>query len=105
MSSWPLRSSTARRSGRKRAMTEHDGAPVRSASMMVAARVINLGLGLLSIPVLIRYLGGDAFAAWALLLALSVGFSTLELAMGPTLIRFLTLPMHDASHVEARTLV
>src|SRR6185295_18515532 len=75
---------------------------VQSASLMASSRLANLFIGLLTIPVLIRYLGGESFAAWAVLLALSAGFSLLELGMPTTMVRFLAVPARDGSWTEAR---
>jgi len=55
---------------------------------MVATRLVNLALGLVSIPILIRYLTGTGFAAWALLLALAAGFSLLDLGLSRSAVRF-----------------
>ncbi len=55
--------------------------------MLVVARIVNMALGLAVIPVLIHYLGGDGFAAWALLLAISAAFALLELGMSPTYVK------------------
>ena len=44
-----------------------------------AARVANLLLGLAMIPILLHYLGGEAFASWAILWATGVVFATLDL--------------------------
>lgn len=76
--------------------------PLRSAALMVGARVVNMAVGLVTIPVLIRYLGGNGFAAWAILLALASGLALLEIGMGPTLVRFLALPIQQARWQEGR---
>lgn len=72
---------------------------------MIGARVINLAIGLIAIPVLIRYLGGGGFAAWALLLALGAGFSILEMGMPTAIVRFLAVPTPAGPSDAARTLV
>jgi O-antigen/teichoic acid export membrane protein len=79
--------------------------PVRSAALMVGTRMVNIAVGLLTIPVLIRYLGGDGFAAWAILLATGAAFALLEVGMGPTAVRFLSLPARDQNWNEGRRLL
>jgi O-antigen/teichoic acid export membrane protein len=69
---------------------------------MVAARLVNMAVGLLTLPVLIRFLGGEAFAAWALLLALAGGFSLLELGMPPAVVRMLARPLQQDDRGGAR---
>ena len=54
---------------------------------LVAARIGNMVLGLAVIPVLIHYLGGNGFAAWALLLAISIAFTLLEMGMALTYVK------------------
>jgi O-antigen/teichoic acid export membrane protein len=83
-------------------MVDAPRAPAHPAAMMVAARLVNMAVGLLTIPVLIRYLGGEGFAAWAILLALAAGFSLLEMGMAPTAVRFLALPVRDHDWNQAR---
>ena len=72
---------------------------------MVATRLVNMAVGLVSIPVLIRYLGGNTFAAWALLLALSAAFSLLELGMSSIVVRFVALPASNRDWGEGRLLI
>ena len=57
------------------------------AGLLVSARIGNMVVGLGMIPVLIHFLGGDGFAAWALLLATSAAFSALEIGMALTFVR------------------
>jgi O-antigen/teichoic acid export membrane protein len=85
-------------------MTGTQPGALQSASLMASSRVVSLFIGLLSIPVLIRYLGGEGFAAWAVLLALSAGFSLLELGMPTTMVRFLAVPARDGNWAESRAL-
>lgn len=73
-------------------MSDSDPNVTRPAALMIAARTANIAAALVTIPVLIRYLGGNGFAAWAVLLALGAGFSTMEIGMAPTVMRFLALP-------------
>lgn len=56
-------------------------------ALLVVARIANLMLGLAVIPVLIHYLGGDGFAAWALLLAIGAALALLELGMALTYVK------------------
>lgn len=71
---------------------------------MTGARLINLAMGLIAIPVLIRYLGGTGFGAWAVLLALSAGFSLLEFGMPTAIVRFLAVPVRNEDWEEARSI-
>ncbi len=57
-------------------------------TVMVACRMGSLAVGLLMIPLLLHYLGGDQFAAWALYVAVGLAFSTFESASSNTLVRF-----------------
>jgi O-antigen/teichoic acid export membrane protein len=58
------------------------------AGLLVSARVANMAVGLGMIPLLIHFLGGDGFAAWALLLAASAVFSALEIGMPLAFVKF-----------------
>ncbi len=58
------------------------------AGLLVSARVANMAVGLGMIPLLIHFLGGDGFAAWALLLAASAAFSALEIGMPLAFVKF-----------------
>jgi O-antigen/teichoic acid export membrane protein len=60
----------------------------RPAGVLVLARVANVGVGLVTIPVLIHFLGGDGFAAWAIMLAISAAFTALEIGMAPTFVKY-----------------
>lgn len=59
----------------------------RPAGMLVLARVANVGVGLATLPVLIHFLGGEGFAAWAILLAISAAATALEIGMAPTFVK------------------
>jgi O-antigen/teichoic acid export membrane protein len=59
----------------------------RPAGALVLARLANVGVGVVTIPVLIHYLGGGGFAAWAIALAIAAAFSALELGMAPTYVK------------------
>lgn len=54
---------------------------------LLVARLANMAVGLAVIPLLIHYLGGEGFAAWAVLLALGAVFSLIECGMGLTFIK------------------
>jgi O-antigen/teichoic acid export membrane protein len=56
------------------------------ALFMTAGRALNLGLGFVMVPLLIRQLGGEGFTAWALLLSCSAVFSVLDVGI-PTAFR------------------
>jgi len=77
---------------------------VGPAALMMMARLVNMGVGLVSIPILIHYLGGTGFAAWAILLALGVAFSLLEIGT-TTVVRFLVLPAAKCDWMEVRSLL
>lgn len=85
-------------------MADTHQTPAHSAALMVGSRVVNMAIGLLTIPVLIRYLGGSGFASWAILLAVSAGFSLLEFGMPSTVVRFLALPARDGDWHAGRRL-
>jgi O-antigen/teichoic acid export membrane protein len=72
-------------------MAETGPTAMPPAMLMVGSRLVNMALGLLMIPVLIRYLGGTGFAAWAIYLAMAAAFSMLEIGMSQTSIRFMAL--------------
>jgi O-antigen/teichoic acid export membrane protein len=53
----------------------------------MAARLVNMAVGLAMIPLLIHLLGGRGFAAWAILLSCSAVFNELQLGMHTALVR------------------
>jgi O-antigen/teichoic acid export membrane protein len=55
--------------------------------LYVAARLVNMVLGFAMIPLLIHSLGGQGFAAWAILLSCSAVFNELQLGMHGALVR------------------
>jgi O-antigen/teichoic acid export membrane protein len=57
------------------------------AGLLVLARIANIVVGLGMIPLLIHSLGGNGFAAWALLLASGAAFSVLEVGMPLTFVK------------------
>ena len=67
-------------------------APVR---LLVTTRIANMVAGLFLIPVLIHYLGGEGFAAWAILLATSAVFFLLSMGMPPTLVKYMAVPIRE----------
>src|SRR6185369_12064195 len=71
-----------------------------SAGLLVTARVLNMGAGLLMIPILIKVLRPAGFGAWAVLLAASIAFSTLEMGMPSTLVKHSALPIQNADRAE-----
>lgn len=77
---------------------------VGPAALMILARLVNMAVGLVSIPILIHYLGGTGFAAWAIFLALGAGFSLLEIGT-TTVVRFLVLPAAKSDWMEVRSLL
>lgn len=85
-------------------MAEGQQGALHSASLMVGARLINMAVGLISIPVMIRYLGGTGFAAWAVLLALAAGFSLLELGMPTAIVRLSAVPAQEGNLQETRSI-
>lgn len=70
------------------------------AFLIGGTRIVNLAVGLLTIPLLIHYLGGVGFAAWAILLAVAGVLSTLELGMPSAVVKFLAAPIQDGERGE-----
>lgn len=64
-------------------------------SLLVGSRIVNTVIGLAVMPVLIYKLGGDGFAAWAILLALAAAFSLFELGAAPTYVKFVAPLVHS----------
>ncbi len=85
-------------------MVDSRNGVVGPAALMILARLVNMAVGLVSIPILIHYLGGTGFAAWAIFLALGAGFSLLEIG-GATVVRFLVLPAAKCDWMEVRSLL
>lgn len=85
-------------------MAEMQQSALHSAALMVGTRLVNMAVGLIAIPVLIRYLGGTGFAAWAVLLALAAGFSLLEFGMPTAIVRFASVPAQDGNWKEVRSI-
>jgi O-antigen/teichoic acid export membrane protein len=68
------------------------------AGLFIAARLINMVVGLAMIPLLIHFLGGIGFATWAILLSCSVVFSELQLGIPAALVREVAVrPDHEAA--------
>lgn len=65
------------------------------AGLMVGARLANVVAGMATVPILLHFLGGEAFGAWAILLAIGFAFSALEMGMAPTFVK------HAAPLVQA----
>ena len=63
-------------------------------TLLVVGRIVNTVIGLAVMPILIYKLGGDGFAAWALLLALAAAFSLFELGAAPTYVKFVAPLVH-----------
>jgi len=59
----------------------------RPAGILIFARMASVAVVLVTTPVLIHFLGGDGFAAWAILLATAAAFTALEVGMAPTFIQ------------------
>jgi len=57
------------------------------AGLFIAARLINIVVGLAMIPLLIHFLGGIGFATWAILLSCSAVFTQLQLGIPTALVR------------------
>lgn len=80
------------------------------AGLLVFARIANVVVGLATIPVFIHFLGGEGFAAWALMLATSAAYTALEIGMAPTYVKH-AAPMiqqadwHGASVVLASAML
>ena len=72
------------------------------ASLFIAARLVNMAVGLVMIPVLVHSLGGRDFAAWAILLSCSVVFNELQLGMHTALVRAVAVADRAETEVIAR---
>jgi O-antigen/teichoic acid export membrane protein len=70
------------------------------AGLMISARLANMVAGLITVPVLLHFLGGEGFAAWAILLACSAAF-ILELGMSRTLVKHLAWPIQTRDRARA----
>lgn len=68
---------------------------------MSATRVVNILLGVLMIPVLIRYLGGEGFAAWALFLSVGMAFSILDIGMPSSIIKYMAVSLDEKDNAQA----
>lgn len=68
---------------------------------MSATRVVNILLGVLMIPVLIRYLGGEGFAAWALFMSVGMAFSILDIGMPSSLIKYMAVCLDEKDNAQA----
>jgi O-antigen/teichoic acid export membrane protein len=73
-----------------------------AAGLYVSARVVSMTVGLATIPVLVHSLGGEGFAAWALLLSCSVVFSELHLGVYPALMRAIAAADHSGEQGVSR---
>ena len=60
-----------------------------------AARVANLLVGLAMIPLLLHSLGGEGFAAWAILWATGVVFATLDLGTSSVLRKEVAIALNE----------
>jgi O-antigen/teichoic acid export membrane protein len=72
------------------------------ASLFVAARVVNMLVGLAMIPLLIHSLGGQGFAAWAILLSCSAVFGELQLGIHTALVREVAITDRSAGVAVSR---
>lgn len=66
---------------------------VRGALAVSASRAVTMALALVGVPLLLAGLGREGFGAWAVLIGGVAFLGVLELGAGPTLIRFLAVPM------------
>jgi O-antigen/teichoic acid export membrane protein len=72
-----------------------DSGPSWPPLVLIGSRILSMMVVLASIPVLIHFLGGEGFAAWAVLLAASVVCSVLEMGMSLTFVRHAVPPLHE----------
>ncbi len=75
------------------------------AALMIGARVLSLGMGIITIPFLNNSLGSIAFAGWALLLAMAVGFSLLDCGAKNIIPQFLAEPASTGQWRQARAIL
>lgn len=73
------------------------------AARMMAARMASMALGLLATPILIRYLGGNGYATWAVLWAVGAAFSLIEAGMLIATVRFIATPIANRDWIQVRT--
>jgi O-antigen/teichoic acid export membrane protein len=71
------------------------------ALLLVGTRILNMGMGLVMVPVLIHALGSRGFGAWAILLGCAAVFGELEIGMPAALVRGLALPLRTPPSREA----
>jgi len=57
-------------------------------ALISASRVISMFIGLLMVPLLLHFLGGEGFAAWAIFWGISVVFAALQAGMPGAVVRF-----------------
>lgn len=69
----------------------------RNGAWLLGTRMITMGIGLLSLPILMSALGLLNFGAWAVLLGGTFAFGTLELGMSSAVMRWATLAMMPES--------
>ncbi len=73
-------------------------------ALVNAGRILGVLVVFVTIPVLIRYLGGVGFASWGILLALSAVFSTLELGIPAAVVRLVGAANRDGNQAEIQRL-
>jgi len=70
--------------------------------IFVGGRIANMVVGMAMIPLLIHSLGGDGFAAWAILLSCAAVFSELQLGMHSALVREVAVADHSEPEAVSR---
>ena len=72
------------------------------AALFVAARLVNMVVGLAMIPLLIHSLGGHGFATWTILLSCAAVFNELQLGMHTALVRAVAIADRSEPATVAR---
>lgn len=70
------------------------------ALLMGGTRALNIGVGLLLIPMMLHYLGPTAFAAWAIYSGGGVMLASLDFGIARTLVKFLAHPLAEGAKSE-----
>lgn len=65
---------------------------VHPVALLAGTRLVNVGMGIVTIPLLLHLLKNETFAAWTLLYALSFGFAMLDAGVPGSVRRFLAAP-------------
>ena len=76
-----------------------------STALLTLTRVLNIVLGVLLIPLLLHFLGGDGFASWAILLSWASILGQLEAGVPIALVKQMAVPAARGEKVEVGRLL